>query len=527
MKTRSYALRLGVLLALAAIVPLSFIRDGSADTGLPEGNENTVVIVQNAGTSAADIALDIYTQAGVLVPAASKVSLGVAPGGTAQFPQAVNEGLVAGFTGVGVISSNQPVNALEVRDILRPTTTAAKSYSLSNATATGGHILAMPILFNELLTFDWNSRMSIVNVGSTTACVVMTYYLLPNAGGATGSTPQTVVDNGPGCLGGTGYTLNAGAQITISPEDGDTPFPGSTFNNQMAGLATVRNASASNNIAAIVDIYRSDGNRLLGGYNALVYDPDNPSQDDVGADVAAPIAMKSVSGFYTVIGVMNLGDSAANVNIGYAGNLNDGTGAASTTNVSLGSVDKAAFHSTYSAGTNVPVGFIGSARVTSNQPMAVTVIRGKLTSSVPQGDNEAAYAAVNGVPSDRATTQWRAPLFFRRFAPGPPGTVGYNSWVQVQVADGTTAQVTLRYVGDPTSGCPVGPYEATWPVSGSKVFLANANSDNGFPAGNAPSCFFGGLTVTANKDVIVITQVGADKFPGGDSEGVTNSFAAP
>jgi hypothetical protein len=96
--------------------------------------------------------------------------------------------------------------------------------------------------------------------------------------------------------------------------------------------------------------------------------------------------------------------------------------------------------------------------------------------------------------------------------------------VQIQVADGTTAQVTLRFVGDPTSGCPVGPYEATFPVSGSKVFLANANADNGFPAGNSPNCFFGGLTVTADKDIIAITQVGADKFPGGDSEGVTNSF---
>jgi hypothetical protein len=30
--------------------------------------------------------------------------------------------------------------------------------------------------------------------------------------------------------------------------------------------------------------------------------------------------------------------------------------------------------------------------------------------------------------------------------------------------------------------------------------------------------------VTGNKDLIVINQVGADKFPGGDSEGVSNSF---
>jgi hypothetical protein len=345
----------------------------------------------------------------------------------------------------------------------------------------------------------------------------MTYYL-------TGGNSGTVVDNGPGCLSGTGYTLNAGAQITFSPEPGDTPYPNGTFNNQLAGLATVRNASDSNKIAAIVDIYRSDGNRLLGSYNALVYDPANPSSDDVGTDVAAPIAMKSNSGFYTVVGVMNLGASAG-VSIEYSGNLADGTGAASQVTVNLGNVDTASFHSTYAGGTNVPLGFIGSARVKSTSPLAVVVIRGKQTSA-GSGTNEAAYAAVNGVPTDRATTEWRAPLFFRRYSPGGPGTFGFNSWVQVQVADGTSSQVKLRYVGDPTSGCPVGPYESTWTVSGSKVFLANADADNGFPAGNAPNCFFGGLTVTSMdaKDLIVITQVGADKFPGGDSEGLSNSF---
>jgi hypothetical protein len=190
----------------------------------------------------------------------------------------------------------------------------------------------------------------------------------------------------------------------------------------------------------------------------------------------------------------------------------------------LPGVQRATFHSTYSTGTNVPLGFVGSARITSSQPLAVVEIRGKLTSSNPPGDAEPIYTAVNGVPSDQAATTWSAPLYFRRYAPGPPGTLGYNSWVQVIVADGSTANVTLRFVGDPTSGCPVGPYEATFPVTSSRVFYANLNSDNGFPAGNSPNCFFGGLTVTGDKDLIVINQVGADKFPGGDSEGVSNSF---
>lgn len=527
MKARLTVPRLGLIAACAGVLALAGIGAVGAETGLPEGKENTVVIAQNAGSASADIVMDIYTPGGVLVPSASRPATGIAPGGTAQFPQATNNGLTAGFRGVGVLSSNQPINGLLVRDILRPTATAAKSYSLANATNTGGHKLAAPIMFNQLNSGGlwWNSRASVVNVGTSVACVRATYTLLPNTGGSTGGTAQTVVDNGGGCAGGQGYTLQPGAQITFSAEPGDTNFPNNSFNNQMAAVFEVLNPTDGNKIAAVVDVYRSDGNRLLGGYNALVQDAGSPSNDDVGNTVVAPIAMKSTSGFYTVIGVVNLGNAAANVSIQYIGNLSDGTGAASNVSVSLGSVasGSAAFHSTYSS-QNLPLGFIGFARVESDQPVAVTVIRGKQTAAF-SGVNEAGYAAVNGVPSDQASTKWRAPLYFRRYAPGAAPSVGYNSWAQIQVADGSTANVTLQYVGDPTSGCPTGPYTLNTTVSNSKVFYANLNGspDNGFPS-NAPSCFFGGLTVTADKPIIVISQVGADKFPGGDSEGVTNSF---
>ncbi|MCA9822990.1 MAG: hypothetical protein KC470_10310, partial [Dehalococcoidia bacterium] len=198
---RPQMLRLMIAFGLVATVLFATVQSTYAAKGRPAGKENTVVLVQNLGNQPADIALDVYTPGGLLVKPASRVTIGVAPGATTQFPQAVNNGLVAGFRGFGVISASQPVNSIIVRDILRLTATAAKSYSLVGATADGGHTLAMPLLLNELLTFDWNSRISIVNVGSAPACVVMTYYLLPNAGGSTGSNPQTVEDNGPGCLG--------------------------------------------------------------------------------------------------------------------------------------------------------------------------------------------------------------------------------------------------------------------------------------------------------------------------------------
>jgi hypothetical protein len=161
--------------------------------------------------------------------------------------------------------------------------------------------------------------------------------------------------------------------------------------------------------------------------------------------------------------------------------------------------------------------------VTASQPVAAVLIRGKQTVAF-SGENEATYSAARGVPTDQATTGWLLPLIFRRYA-GGDGYVGYNSWIQVQVADGTTANVTLKFIGDPNSGCPVGPYTTTVAVTGSKVFYMNLDSDNGFPAGNSPNCFWGGATVTADKGIIVVSNVTADKVPSNsDADGLYNAF---
>jgi hypothetical protein len=292
----------------------------------------------------------------------------------------------------------------------------------------------------------------------------------------------------------------------------------------MAMLVEVLNAGNAS-VAANVDIYRSDGNRLLGAYEAFVINESAASTDDVGTDVVVPLAIKSPSGYYTVTGVLNTTGTSTNVNLEYIGIIDpegDGTGAPFSTTVTLNAVTNVAFHSVYQS-NNIPVGFVGYVRVTADQPVAAVVIRGKQTVAF-SGVNEGTYSGARGVPVDRAAQSWNIPLIFRRFAPDGP-FVGYNSWIQVQVADGTTASVTLRFVGDPDSGCPVGPYEATFNVTGSKVFYMNLNSDNGFPAGNSPNCFWGAAQVTANKPVTVISNVTADKFPSGsDTDGTYNAF---
>lgn len=504
-----------VATAAVAAVPLTMWGLGQAATSLPAGNENTSIIVQNVGTANATLASDYYLPDGTLIEGASLVETNVPPGGTRTFAQALNTNLGAGYRGVGVVSSDQPINALLVRDILAGGSANNHSYSIVNAQATGGSKLALPILLDEQSSEQWNSRISVVNTGTTLACLKITYF------NTSGGSP--IVDNPTGQGGcANGRPVPAGGQLTYGRAGtGTVQYPAGTRGEQMAALIEVTNAASTNLIAASVDIYRSDGNRLLGSYNGFVVNDANPGSDDVGTEVIIPLAIKHSSGFYSVIGVQNVGTQAADVNIQYIGATEQGVPVNQT--VKLPNVSNVGFHSAFDPTFNAPLDFVGYARVTSTQPIAGLLVRGKLT-TFGSGINEPIYGAVNGVPVDQAGTGWNVPLIFRRFAQTFAGSIGYNSWLQVQVADGSSAQVTIRMVGDPNSGCPVGPYQITATVSGSKVFYMNADSDNGFPAGNAPACFWGGAQVTANKPIIVISNVTSDSYPGGDNEGTFNAF---
>jgi hypothetical protein len=109
---------------------------------LPNSKENTNAIAQNNGTAASTIAMDIYTP-GACWSRASQVFTNVPVGGTRVFIQALNLGLAPGFRGVGVLSSDQPFDAVLARDI-ENNSTFAKSYSIHNAYAAGGNVVTLP-----------------------------------------------------------------------------------------------------------------------------------------------------------------------------------------------------------------------------------------------------------------------------------------------------------------------------------------------------------------------------------------------
>lgn len=479
---------------------------------LPNSKENTSVIVQNNGTANATIVMDVYTPAGVAIPSASVPYTNVPPGGTRVFAQAVNSGLVQGFRGVGVLSSDQPINALLVRDIEQQGT-GKKSYSIHNAYASGGSKVTLPFIANNLAgTFQ--TRFAVANTGSATSCVTVTYSFPPP------STRTPVTDSGPGGGGCTsGYPVPVNGQISFAPNnvDGATPMPSSTAGELMAATVTATGAP----VTVAVDAYLSSGLRKLASYDGFVVDADaNSTTDDVGKNIIIPIAIKT-AGFYSQILVSNPNAAAATAKITYK----DGTSGATYTVTLSVPANGTASHSVYESAGNIPEGFVGSATIEADQPLAAVVFRSKMTGPGSQVDEDL-YTAANGVPTDRATKVAKFPLIFRR-AYKSGGADGYNTWVSVAAADGGAASLTITAINDTSNTAPncsaSATYTATKTINGSFVFYQNADSDNGFGAN--PSCFWGGMTITSDKPIIAIADATND-LNLGDNDGLYNAFGS-
>jgi hypothetical protein len=407
---------------------------------------------------------------------------------------------------VGVLSSDQPINALLVRDI--ESTSYVKSYSIHNSFPNGGNVISLPYIANAAGA-TYNTRFAIANTGSVTACVTVTYAF---AGGATA--PYT--DNGPGGSGCTaGYPIAAGGQVAFAPTniDGATPMPAATAGQVMA--ATVNATGAP--VVVGVDAYLTGGPRKLASYDGFIVNASAPTTDDIGTVIAIPLAIK-LSGYYSQILLSNPNGSVANATITYKGST--GTHTVTLTVPANGTAN----HSVYSDSV-VPEGFLGAATVTSDQPLAAVLFRSKMTAPGSFVDEDL-YTAVNGIPTDRATTTAKFPLIFRRIA-GGGGLSGYNTWMSVAVADGGVANLTITAITDTSNtpaSCGASPtYTTTKQINGSFVFYQNLDADNGFGAN--PACFWGGVTVTSDRPIIAIADATNDLFAG-DNDGLYNAFGS-
>ncbi|HCV00906.1 MAG: hypothetical protein CL897_04000 [Dehalococcoidia bacterium] len=490
----------------------------------PESRENTSVIVQNNSAKSTTIVMDFYTPAGVLIPLASQIHADVAAWSTRTFTQSLNQGLLPGFRGVGVLSSEQPLNALLLREVMSPG--EIRSYAIHNAYAESGERVALPFVANQLMEGELgeilNTRFSIANAGLEVACVTITYKMVPGRG-QTAANGSTTFIHSPGpsdvCPEG-GIAIAVSGQLTIAPESSEMTSAISpwTTNSLMSVII-----DSTQPVTVVADIFRGDDHSAqLGSYNGFVVSESESTQDDISKRMIIPLSQKLVNDYWTELAITNPWNVTASATITYLGKVTEDA----ERNVEL------AFDITVPAGSgithsvldseDIPDGFIGWATVTADLPLAVVILRSKAAGS---GDIHS-YSAANGVPWEKASTTAKFPLIFRN-AHAEGGAKGDNSWVSIAVEDGGTANIRLVSVNNPTSGAKgcgtLKLYQTTVTVSGSFFFDQGAEDKHKTGLGATPECLTGGMAIMSDKPIVALGGFTSDRH-NGDNDALYNAF---
>ncbi len=515
------------LVALAAGSASALVRPGEPDgSRLPiqpqsalaaDSKETTSVIVQNNSGRMATIVMNFHTPGGVLIPLATQIHTDVAAWSTRTFSQALNTGLLPGFRGVGVLSSDQPLNALLVREVTAAS--GERSYAIQNAHPESGMRVTLPYVANQLdegtRAATINTRVSIANASLQPACVTITYDLVPGRGStpANGSTTLTASGTPSTACPDGGFELPVSGQLTLAPaaSETETAMPAGTVNSLMSMLI-----DSTQPVTVAADIYRGGtGMAQLGSYTGFLIDEVGSNTDNISKNMIMPLAEKAVDGYWTELAISNPWPEEVPGTIVYRGSAG---GEAVEVKVDFTLAAGGAFTHSVLESTELPNGFSGWALVKADLPVAALLLRGNASN----GD---AYSAVQGLPRGRASTSAKFPLIFRN-AYGNGGA-GYNSWIGVAVADGSTATLRIVAVNNPTSGAPgcetLRLYQATVTIEGS--FFFDQGSANRLLTGlNAtPECMTGGMAITSDKPIAAIGGVTSDLHEG-DNDGLYNAF---
>jgi hypothetical protein len=502
----SLAIGLGACLSLLAILvslnlPRGLKAEPTADpivaaaVGQPYtlGVENTSFWVQNAGLFPASVIVDYYDTDGVRI-AQDKVS-DLAPGASTVFDQAQQPDLPHGFAGSAVITADQPVKSVILKyigegDVL--------SLGGDDGLSTGFNRIYLPLIYSRFgPDAAWNTRFALQNASaSTNVCVQMTYRSHDGTVVFSEPQPDDLVD--PRCPYG-GLLLPAGGVILRNQANMTEELP-----EQFEGSLTVETVpsdeegTATALLTAGADIFNSQ----LGSfatYKGLGWNPSGTG--DLSTAVLVPLVFKNFgegTSWNSSLAISTADPSQmTEVTVTYCcderlpepdGSLRKSFDVQASTVVDQG------------LEAELPDGFVGSAVITGEQPLAVV----QTTASALPGD--ASFEAFAAIPQSTASTSVWLPVLYKNSGwKGPLGdAAGWNSSFRVQVADGTTANITVTYYSDALAG---GSVSFSDSVTGSKTFDQQTDP-------LLPSDFQGAAVITSDKPIVVVAGITSDAYQG-------------
>ncbi len=475
------------------------------------GAENSWVRVQNIGANPATVNVSYYNESGQLVGQDSCPSAACPPIGPGQgwtFFQASQPQLAFGYRGSAVVDSDQPIVALQAKDIRRNGAFLIDGHTTT--TNAGSSRMYLPqISSHDGPQQDWNGRFAVENLSDTVACVTLTYVSNytdseiawdPYKLGTSGS-KQQFCPNG-------GRPLAAHATLFRDPDTFGVPggFTGSVRIETSDNALGVK--ADQQKLLATADTWNSIYNPFA-SYRAI-------DQSEMSQTVLLPLVDREVgpnNGYSTHFEIENKDPSKpAIVRVQFSGYDLDHGGAFVAKEALFGIAgarlcfqDRDDYANCLAPGDALPHNFVGTARVTATQPIGVIASR-----SNRFGDNYTDYRASR--PED-AGTRVLLPVMNKNYGPYQ-GHSGWNSYFRVLVADGGYANVRIRYLG---LDLPGGEQSYTIGVNREATVFQPAEA-------MLPNGFAGTAILESDRPIVALANLSTDVFTG-DTDLLYNGIA--
>jgi hypothetical protein len=469
------------------------------------GAENSWIRVQNIGRSDATVDLSYFDEQGKLAGKDACPSPGcppMYPGSGWTFFQHDNPSLPPGFQGSAVVSTDQPIVALLAKDVTRNGRFAIAGDTI--ITGAGSHRLFLPFAAKRDGAYsDWNSRFVVQNLSDTvTACLTIVYMSNatddevawePYRPGSSGSKPVSGCPNG-------GMPLPPRGSIFRSPDN-------MAVSDHYTGSVRIdlhKNAAGNDTdkqlISATADAWNSNL-ASFGSYRGF-------DENELGTEIVLPLVDRQVgpaNSYSTRFQIVNKTPSKpAKVTLTVDGyDMSSGSPVAvskSNTLTVKGArlcfQDRDDFANCLSSGDKLPFNFIGTARLSSSEPLAVVVHR-----ATGLGDTFTDYRGIR--PQD-AANRVLLPVLNKNYGGVPGFGRGWNSWFRVMVADGGAANVTVRYYGLDLPGGSISYTGTAW-----REFTVFQNEEPGLPDG-----FAGTAIIESDRPIVALANLTTDVMQG-------------
>jgi hypothetical protein len=385
-------------LMLAAGLVLSPAKQASAQQGV---QWTTGFQVQNLGTSAANVSIDLIDRNGAITATIPDQSIGLNASKT-YFPV---PNVAAGFQGSAIISADQPVAA--ILNILGNNGVAGQAFYSESATGItqGSTGVNLPLI--QRGNSGFNTWIAVQNTGASQASVTITY----KAGGAGNNYTAPAVSIAPG----------ASAIFDQSTETNlGAKFVGSATVTSAQPLAVIVNQVGTGNLKQLLTY-----SGFSGGSNSM----------------ALPLVQQANGGFSTGISIQNSGAVDANVTVTYGPNLVAGGAALTADTATLQPGQSTVFLKSAAAK------YVGSATVTTaaaNQEVVVVVNQSSATSGT----------SYEGLNTATATNRVSAPLLMA-------ANGGFFTGVQCRNVGSGSTNITITYSPNTVPGSTFSPPATT------------------------------------------------------------------